>query len=84
MTITVAASDIALALARGCYQRDIAAGRANLSGSDLRGKARIWGAKYDRSRSAFLARAAAAGVEPIIQGGTSKTGPRRIVGWRAA
>ena len=81
-TIIVAASDIALALARGSYQRDIAEGRAALSGSDLKGKARLWGAKYARSRRTFLARAEAAGVEPIIEGGTCKTGPRRIVGWR--
>ena len=82
-TIIVAASDIALALARGSYQRDIAQGRANVSGSDLKGKAWLWGAAYARSRKAFLKRAAAAGVEPIIEGGTSKTGPARIVGWRA-
>ena len=78
------AADLATSIARGCYQRDLAAGRANLSGSDLKGKAKLWGAAYARSRRAFMARAEAAGVEALIEGGTSKTGPRRIVGWRAA
>ena len=75
------AYDKAVSLARGSYQASIARGDAALSGSDLRGKAKEWGASYARSRASFLSRIAAAGIEPVTEGGTSQTGPRRIVGY---
>lgn len=49
-------TEIALSLARGCYQRAIVTGRARLSGADLRGRARKWSASYARSRAALLRR----------------------------
>ena len=75
------AYDKAVSLARGSYQRSIARGDAALSGPDLRGEAKNWGAKYARSRASFLARVSEAGIWVITEGGTSHTGPRRIVGY---
>ena len=56
------AVDLALALARGSYQRDVVTGRARLSGADLKGVAKKWGARYAASRSSILARCRAAGI----------------------
>jgi hypothetical protein len=52
----------ALALCKGCYQRDVVNGYEALSGSTLRGKARRYGGRYAASRDALLARLRAAGV----------------------
>ncbi|NBU71852.1 MAG: hypothetical protein EBS53_10470 [Bacteroidetes bacterium] len=46
----------ALKLCRGSYQRDIILGHANVSGSDLAGKAREYGARYKNSRNALFTR----------------------------
>lgn len=46
----------ALRCASGSYQIALLRGSQEWSGADLRGKARHWGASYDRSRSSLLAR----------------------------
>lgn len=46
----------ALKLARGRYQRNLLYGRARLSGTELRGKAKRYGASYWRSRYNFMER----------------------------
>ncbi len=46
----------ALTLCRGSYQRAIVTGHARLSGADLKGKAKKYGAVYARSRKAILGR----------------------------
>lgn len=46
--------------ARGCYQRDVLAGEARLSGADLRGKARRWSCRYKDSRESAVRRGGAA------------------------
>ena len=79
--LTMDTTEKAIGLARGCYQRAIATGHARLSGSDLKGVARKYGGRYCRSRNNFLARCDAAGIKPVITGGTSATGPRIIIGW---
>ena len=75
------ATDRALSLARGCYQRAIASGNASVSGSELKGKARKYSAHYFRSRWNFIGRCRAAGLSPVYVGGTPRTGKRRIIGW---
>lgn len=50
------AQKVALAVARGCYQRGLARGEENLSGSTIRGTAARWGSRYKASRENFLAR----------------------------
>jgi len=55
--------DAALALARGCYQRDLVLGWARWSGADLKGKAKKWGAQYARSRAGLVGRLRANGFE---------------------
>lgn len=57
-----AAKQKALTLCRGHYQRAIIEGRANLSGSDLHGKAKEYGRHYKWSRENLLARLVANGV----------------------
>lgn len=52
----------ALALARGCYQRNLLRGIESLSGATLRGKAALYGAHYAASRQNLLDRMTAAGV----------------------
>ena len=47
--------------ARGSYQHDLLTGRANWSGSDLRGLAGRYSGRYHASRRALLARIVAAG-----------------------
>ena len=51
-----AAADKAYYLAKGSYQRGILSGYYCMSGADLLGKARKYGAKYSRSRGALLGR----------------------------
>lgn len=58
-----AVRDAALALARGCYQRDLVWGWARWSGADLKGKAKKWGAKYARSRANLVGRLLANGFQ---------------------
>jgi hypothetical protein len=55
--------DRAMALARGSYQRDLLNGHENLSGSSLRGNAKLYGAQYRRSRNALLSRMTEAGID---------------------
>ena len=57
-----AAAAKAQTLARGDYQHGIIRGCHCLSGADLKGKAKKYGAKYSRSRGALLTRLRAAGV----------------------
>ena len=45
-----------LSVARGTYQRDLLAGSARWSGSDLKGKARQWSGRYHASRRNLLTR----------------------------
>lgn len=56
----VAASFVRAALvqARGSYQRALLEGDETWSGSTLKGKAREWGARYDRSRRELVHRIA--------------------------
>jgi len=42
--------------ARGCYQRNVALGIDNWSGSSLKGNARKYGGHYERSRENLLRR----------------------------
>jgi hypothetical protein len=67
----------ALALARGKYQRDLICGNETLGGSTLRGRARQYSGRYQRSAYALLARLDAAGVQYTID-----RGPRG--GWHCA
>lgn len=55
------ALDSVLPLARGRYQRRLLSGRAEWSGSDLRGRARHWSSGYWRSRVGLCQRIEAAG-----------------------
>jgi hypothetical protein len=57
----------AFALCRGSYQRGIVSGRQRISGSDLKGSARHWGAAYHASRRAILARLTAAGIPHHVE-----------------
>jgi hypothetical protein len=59
---TTTPPDTAMPLARGCYQRAILTGDARVSGSDLRGRAREFGARYSRSRANLMGRLTAAGI----------------------
>lgn len=43
-------------VARGRYQRAILTGQARISGADLKGRARKWGAHYRRSRESAIRR----------------------------
>lgn len=54
--------DKALALARGCYQRNVILGREAISGSTLRGKARRYSTRYYLSRRNLFARLVKAGL----------------------
>lgn len=63
--------------ARGCYQRDLLNGDARLSGSELRGKARKYKARYQRSIENLLDRVAASGVKTSERRG--KRGKRILV-----
>jgi hypothetical protein len=56
----------ALALARGCYQADIARGYQSWSGATLQGKARKYSGKYKQSRQNWLARCRQAGIDICI------------------
>lgn len=60
-------SDAARACVRGDYQADIMSGRARWSGSDLRGKAAEFGAKYRASREALLSRLRRAGCKAEVR-----------------
>lgn len=71
------ALNAALELTRGSYQRDLALGRARLSGADLHGRARSWGRFYKRSRDRFLARCDAAGIPYHID--RTRPGPDTLV-----
>jgi len=52
----------AWSLARGSYQRGIINGIENLSGSTLKGKAKLFSCRYCASRHNLLARLRAAGI----------------------
>ena len=52
----------ALQFCKRCYQCGIVMGRYRLSGSDLKGAASNYGARYARSRCSLLGRLRAAGV----------------------
>lgn len=56
------AHDLALACARGCYQRDLLNGLARWSGADLQGRARKFGGRYAASRESLLERLCGAGL----------------------
>lgn len=72
-----AAHVAALRLARGAYQRAILWGGEAVSGSTLRGKARTYGARYQRSTDALLERMTAAGIPWAIE--TREHGRRVLV-----
>jgi hypothetical protein len=74
------AIDLALTLARGRYQRDLITGRARLSGADLKGLAKKWGARYAASRSAVLRRVVEAGV-PFVSARWPKDHGLRTIEW---
>ena len=57
----------ALALARGIYQRLLVLGYASLSGSTLRGRAKVFGLHYRRSARSLLARLRAAGLASEVR-----------------
>jgi len=61
-----AALELSLEQARGRYQRGLLWGQENLSGSTLRGKAKLYGYRYSVSRTNLLDRCVAAGV-PISE-----------------
>jgi len=46
----------AMALTRGCYQRDLVVGQQSWSGASLAGEAKRWGKHYRNSRTALLDR----------------------------
>jgi hypothetical protein len=54
---------VALTEARGCYQRNLINGRENLSGSSLRGSAKNYADRYQRSAFRLLGRLRAVGIE---------------------
>jgi len=54
--------DRALALARGCYQRNVILGFEAISGSTLAGKARRYSARYHLSRRNLMTRLRKAGL----------------------
>ncbi len=68
----------AMKLARGDYQSDVVAGYADLSGADLRGKARHWSAVYYCSRESLLNRLYRDPAVPIATG-TGRNGKRKLV-----
>lgn len=70
--------DLALSLCRGSYQERVVVGRARLSGSDLRGKAARYSARYGASRRAIQDRLRAAGV-PFRVAGTGRSGDPRAL-----
>ena len=53
---------LALALCKGCYQRDLIMGYESLSGATLKGKAKNFGGKYRDSRKSILSRMTLAGI----------------------
>lgn len=61
-SISTLAYTYAIKFARGCYQRDILAGNAAMSGADLKGKARDYAAHYAESRRNLLKRLANAKI----------------------
>jgi len=75
-----AALTAALTLATSDYQREVLAGTARLSGSDIKGAARQFAGGYAATRKALLARVTAAGIPYTIE--TGKRGLRSIV-WGA-
>lgn len=54
--------DLALRVARGCYQRGLLQGQENLSGSTLKGKAKSYAGRYAKSRDTLLSRLDQAGI----------------------
>lgn len=56
----------ALALARGCYQRNLLMGREALSGATLRGRAKQYSGRYRDSADNLLRRCRQAGL-PITE-----------------
>jgi hypothetical protein len=61
----------ALMLARGCWQRDVILGRETLGGSTLRGKAKSYAGKYQKSGVSLRRRLERANVPHHV-----KYGPR--------
>jgi len=50
---------------RACYARNVVRGLQNLSGSDLRGRAKFWGASYSHQRRRAIDAWICAGGEEI-------------------
>lgn len=69
--------DAALALCRGCYQRDILLGRQAFSGATLRGRAKTYSGRYRTSALSIIARCQAAGL-PVWEE-TGSHGKRLVV-----
>ncbi len=59
--------DLALAQCKGIYQRHLIQGLESVSGSTLRGKARIWGGRYAASRQNLMRRLKRAGIQIAIK-----------------
>lgn len=59
-------SEALFALARGSYQRALLRGETAWSGATLRGGARVWGARYARSRASLIERLEANGYEVTL------------------
>lgn len=53
----------AFSLCKGSYQQSLIEGQSRWSGSDLKGKAKKFGAKYSRSRNRLVQRMADAGMK---------------------
>jgi hypothetical protein len=66
----VSALDAAMKLTRGCYQRNLLRGYESLSGSTLKGRAKEYGGRYQRSACSLLRRMTAAGVAWTEERGT--------------
>ena len=62
VSLSESATDRALACTRGSYQRGIVLGYENLSGSLLRGKARLYASRYKVSQANLLQRLTVAGI----------------------
>jgi len=60
------ATEAALRIARGTYQKDIVTGREAWSGASLRGAAKLYGSKYKASRLNLLSRIQSAGIPARI------------------
>lgn len=74
--VTEEAEGIALAHAKGDYQRGIISGYENLSGSTLKGKAQKYSGKYYHSRMALLHRLCG---DPRLQVGERTVDKRRVL-----